>query len=144
MSTTVTRRSALSGAAAVLVGAVIGFVYGRKSDAAKSHAATGYGSGPSPAGTAKLIAPVAKVPGGGGLITSGVVLTRQDGDAVRAFSSTCTHLGCTVSRVANGKIFCPCHGSVFNAATGAVVQGPATKPLPPVSVTVRNGEVYTT
>jgi Rieske Fe-S protein len=61
---------------------------------------------------------------------------------VHAFSSTCTHLGCTVNKVTKGKIYCPCHGSVFSAQSGAVEQGPATRPLPAVQVTVRNGMVY--
>lgn len=149
MTATVTRRSALTAAAAAAIGVVAGFAYGRNSDARKSpKTGGGYiyggssGSSASPgSGPAKALASVAKVPVGGGLITSGVVLVRS-GNSVKAFSATCTHLGCQVTKVSGGKIFCPCHGSVFNASTGAVVQGPASSPLPPVQVTVRNGEVY--
>jgi Rieske Fe-S protein len=147
MTATVTRRSALTAAAALAVGAVAGFAYGRSNDARKSpNTGGGYGygagNGGSSGGAPQPIAPLATVPDGGGLITSGVVLTRS-GNTVKAFSSTCTHLGCTVNKVSSGKIFCPCHGSVFDAATGAVVQGPASSPLPAVPVTVRGGEVYT-
>lgn len=145
MTASVTRRSAVSAAAAVVVGGIVGFAYGRNSDARKRPAAsTGYGGygGSSNSGTQnKPIAAVADIPADGGLIKSGVVLV-QDGGTVKAFSSTCTHLGCTVNKVSHGKIFCPCHGSVFNASTGAVVQGPASKPLPAVPVTVTNGEVF--
>jgi nitrite reductase/ring-hydroxylating ferredoxin subunit len=146
MTATVTRRSALTAAGALAIGLVAGFAYGRNSDARnRPSSAGGYGyggGGGSSGGAPKPLAELATVPDGGGLITSGVVLTRTGG-AVKAFSSTCTHLGCTVNKVSDGKIFCPCHGSVFNAATGAVVQGPASSPLPPVPVTVRGGEVYT-
>lgn len=146
MTGPVTRRSTLAGAAALAVGLIAGFAYGRNSDARKSPSpggGYGYGGGSASTGGApKPLAALAKVPDGGGLITSGVVLTRS-GSTVRAFSSTCTHLGCTVNKVSAGKIFCPCHGSVFDAATGAVVQGPASSPLPAVPVTVRGGEVYT-
>lgn len=146
MTATVTRRSTLAGAAALAVGLIAGFAYGRNNDARKSPGSGGgygyAGGGGSTGGAPKPLAPLAKVPNGGGLITSGVVLTRS-GATVKAFSSTCTHLGCTVNKVSGGKIFCPCHGSVFDASTGAVVQGPATSPLPAVPVTVRGGEVYT-
>jgi Rieske Fe-S protein len=61
---------------------------------------------------------------------------------VRAFSATCPHQGCPVSTVANGTIDCPCHGSRFDAKTGAVVAGPAPRGLTPVAVVVRDGGVY--
>jgi Rieske Fe-S protein len=142
VSAAVSRRSALTAAAVVVAGGVIGFVYGRNSDAAKSPSrSAGQPYGGAASGTRKPLADLATVPSGGGLITSGVVLTREAG-GVHAFSSTCTHLGCTVNRVADGKIFCPCHGSVFNARTGAVEQGPATQPLPPVAITVESGVIY--
>jgi Rieske Fe-S protein len=143
MTSGIPRRSALTATAAVAVGAVAGFVYGRSSDAARAgstESRSGY-AGVSPGH--KLLARLAAIPVGSGLITSGVVLSRDSGNVVHAFSSTCTHLGCTVNKVSNGKIFCPCHGSVFDAVTGAVVQGPASKPLSPIPVTVQNGGVYT-
>ncbi|MFE3112213.1 Rieske (2Fe-2S) protein [Kitasatospora indigofera] len=52
-----------------------------------------------------------------------------------AFSSVCTHSGCAVDAPKNGQMYCPCHGSKFDAATGAVINGPATKPLPKYTVT---------
>jgi Rieske Fe-S protein len=140
MSTTVTRRSALTATAVVVAGAVTGFVYGHTNGAATSTT-----SAPGYSGTStgrNLLARLAAIPLGGGLITSGVVLIRQSGQSVHAFSSRCTHLGCTVNEVANGRIFCPCHGSVFDASTGAVLQGPASAPLPRVRVTIENGGVY--
>jgi nitrite reductase/ring-hydroxylating ferredoxin subunit len=45
-----------------------------------------------------------------------------------AFSSKCTHLGCTVQRTAEGFL-CPCHGALYDSV-GNVVKGPAREPLP--------------
>ena len=48
-----------------------------------------------------------------------------------AFSAVCTHMGCTVGFYEPELQFrCPCHGSIFSATTGAVIQGPASVPLP--------------
>jgi Rieske Fe-S protein len=48
---------------------------------------------------------------------------------VRAFSSTCTHLGCQVRWDRDATRFiCPCHGGVY-AADGSVLEGPPRRPL---------------
>ena len=36
-----------------------------------------------------------------------------------------------------------CHGSMFDAKTGKVLQGPAPQPLPAITVTVDNGQIVT-
>jgi thiosulfate dehydrogenase [quinone] large subunit len=62
-----------------------------------------------------------------------------------AFSAVCTHAGCTVGYQAESDEFvCPCHGSVYNARTGAVIQGPAPLPLPKIAIADTNGELYVT
>lgn len=70
-----------------------------------------------------------------------VYLIRK-GNSFRAVSAICTHLGCTVSRNADGNGFqCPCHGSQFNE-NAAVTGGPAPKPLPWFLVTLsRDGRI---
>ena len=51
-----------------------------------------------------------------------------DGE-LHAVSLTCTHLGCVVRfNTAEHSWDCPCHGSRFDV-DGAVLEGPATKPL---------------
>ena len=46
-----------------------------------------------------------------------------------AFSTVCTHLGCTPNYLAaEEKIKCPCHGSGFKL-TGMNFEGPAPRPL---------------
>ncbi len=68
-----------------------------------------------------------------------IVAQPSAGQAV-AFSAVCTHMGCTVAP--SGKdLNCPCHGSKFNALTGAVVNGPARQPLAKVEVKVESGQV---
>ena len=138
------RRSVLRGLAVTLVGGVAGFAVARNSGAAHpgSGAANAYGTTP---GGGRFLATLRQVPVSGGIVLAGaqVVLTRDAAGQVHGFSAVCTHQGCTVSTVAGGTIDCPCHGSRFSAETGAVVNGPATRPLPAVPVTVRNGSVYT-
>jgi Rieske Fe-S protein len=139
------RRGVLSGAAVALVGGVVGFVVGGRSSAARgprgTTAANAYGP-PAPPGGAALVA-LARVPTGGGVVLAAqkIVVTRTADGAVHAFSAVCTHQGCTVDTVTRGTIGCPCHGSQFDAGTGAVVAGPATRPLPRIGVAVRNGQV---
>jgi Rieske Fe-S protein len=130
----------------VAVGAVAGFVVARNSGAASGKAATtaanGYGAASAASG--RLLARVDQLPRDGGLILAGdkIVLTSGSDGAVHAFSAVCTHQGCTVSSVSRGQISCPCHGSRFDARTGAVVAGPAPAPLASIPITVRDGGVY--
>jgi Rieske Fe-S protein len=53
----------------------------------------------------------------------------RKGDAVRAFSTGCTHAGCRLGKEYSGFLQCGCHGSRFNAETGFPVRGPAILPL---------------
>ena len=70
------------------------------------------------------------VPVGGGLVLDGgFVVTQPEEGSYFAFSSRCTHQGCTVSDVRDDGIFCKCHGSLFALLDGTPLQGPATDPL---------------
>lgn len=146
-----TRRGALAGSAVVVAGGVVGFLVTRNSPAARatgaSAAANAYGPAPSggrAGGGGQLLARLNQVPPGGGIVVAkeAVVLTRTASGDVHAFSAVCTHQGCTVDRVSGGTIQCPCHGSRFDADTGAVRAGPAPRPLPPVTVQVKDGGIY--
>jgi len=139
------RRSFVAGGAVAVAAGIAGYFAAREKWSQATGAvasANGYGSPPAAAGV--LLAPLSQVPPGGGVVlaSKGVVLTRGTDGAVHGFSSICTHQGCTVATVANGTIDCPCHGSRFNATTGAVANGPATRPLPKVQIAVRNNDVY--
>ncbi len=70
-----------------------------------------------------------------------IIVCQPKAGQVVAFSGVCTHRNCTVVPERGTELSCPCHGSKFDAATGAVLMGPATQPLPAVPVTVQNGEV---
>lgn len=50
------------------------------------------------------------------------------GGTYKAFSSICTHEGCTVNGYNGARMICPCHGSEYDL-TGKVVAGPAPTAL---------------
>jgi Rieske Fe-S protein len=93
------------------------------------------------AGTA-LVA-TAKVPVGGGVILGGprIVVTQPAKGTFKAFSAVCTHRACTVGMVKDNVISCPCHGSAYSATDGSVKNGPATRALKAVPITVDGGQV---
>lgn len=68
------------------------------------------------------------------------IVTRTATSTAVCFSAICTHMGCTVTPKGD-EFDCPCHGSSFNAKTGAVLGGPAPSPLPKIAVTVVDGKV---
>jgi len=100
----------------------------------------------APAPTGTPLASVADVEAAGSVVVgegASAFLLAASGGSVVAHTAVCTHQGCQV--VAGGAdANCPCHKSKFNAATGAVINGPALAPLAEVPVTVANGQVYAT
>lgn len=108
-----------------------------------SSSAAPAGSGSGAAAAPAALASTSDIPVGGGkvLATKKVVITQPQSGAFHAFSAVCTHAGCIVGSVSGGTINCPCHGSRFNIANGAVVNGPAASPLPSVSIKVQGTSI---
>jgi Rieske Fe-S protein len=111
-------------------------------------APTASASGASASGAAGGNAPAAlastsQVPVGGGTILTAkkIVITQPQSGTFKAFTAVCTHAGCTVGSVSGGTINCPCHGSRFNIANGAVVNGPAASPLAAISIKVQGTSI---
>jgi nitrite reductase/ring-hydroxylating ferredoxin subunit len=78
----------------------------------------------------------AEVPAGTGAVMrrglSKLAIYKDAAGGVQTFSAVCPHLGCIVHWNGSEKTWdCPCHGSRF-ASGGAVLDGPATRPLSPV------------
>jgi Rieske Fe-S protein len=68
---------------------------------------------------------------------SKILVTRSGQDSFTAVTAVCTHEQCDVSGFESGVFVCPCHGSRYTTS-GAVVQGPATRPLASFSTQFTN------
>jgi cytochrome b6-f complex iron-sulfur subunit len=81
-----------------------------------------------------------KLPSSGYITTKDFVLFDRN-KKYWALSRRCTHLGCKLTYLEEKDILeCPCHQSQFNAQTGAVLHGPAKKPLKFLPVDKREGD----
>jgi nitrite reductase/ring-hydroxylating ferredoxin subunit len=87
------------------------------------------------------LGPAAEVPVGGAKLyrSDKLVVSQPVKGTYKAFSAVCPHRGCVVDSVDGTAVSCPCHGSRFDAETGAVLQGPATEALPAVPVRATGG-----
>ena len=61
-----------------------------------------------------------------------------------AFDDTCTHAGCSLSNgtLHGTTVTCRCHGSKFDVTSGAVLRGPATRPVRTRLVQVEHDELF--
>jgi len=151
----------VAGVVAVLVGgitAVIGRAAGRSSTPAANPSSTPAANptGPpapaaSTASTGTVVAKVSSLPVGRALSFTNSAdgnpawVVHPSGNTFVAFSAVCTHLGCQVQyEPSTVEFFCPCHGGVYDARTGQVLQGPPPAPLPTIAVHIVNGEIRVT
>jgi Rieske Fe-S protein len=86
---------------------------------------------------------VSDIPVGGGKIFDAqkVVVTQPTQGQLKCFSAICTHMGCVVHDVTDGTINCACHGSRYSIKDGAVVNGPAPRPLAAEQISVSGGNI---
>jgi Rieske Fe-S protein len=89
------------------------------------------------------LAKTADIPVGGGAVFKDqkVVVVQPTSGQFKAYTAVCTHQGCTVAKVANGTIDCPCHGSKFKIDDGSVANGPADKPLAEKQIKVDGDQI---
>ncbi|MEU7720106.1 Rieske (2Fe-2S) protein [Streptomyces tibetensis] len=138
-----TRRAVLLATGATGAAALVAACGGGGDDggSASTGSPTGQDTTGGPAG--QVLANLDEIPVGGGKIFADekVVVTQPEQGRFKAFSAICTHQRCTVGSVSDGTINCPCHGSRFKIADGAVAHGPATQPLPAEQITVEGNSI---
>ncbi|MGB0972566.1 MAG: ubiquinol-cytochrome c reductase iron-sulfur subunit [Mycobacterium sp.] len=111
--------------------------------AALAACSSGGDSGSGENSEPEVLTHTADVPVGSGVIVGTVVVTQPEAGDFKAFSAVCTHTGCLLNEVADGTINCPCHGSKFSL-DGAVLNGPAQRPLIPEDITVHGDSILLT
>lgn len=135
----VLRSAGAAGAVVAGAGALAACGSSTATSSTTAAAAAGSATSAGPATTASSAAgtTVAKsdVPVGGGKVSGQIVVAQPTAGSYTAFSAVCPHQGCLVSGVSGGRITCPCHGSAFDASSGAVTAGPAKSGLTPKKVT---------
>ena len=84
------------------------------------------------------------IPVGGGKIFAAqtTVVTQPSAGQFKVFSAVCTHMGCIVNQIADGRIDCPCHGSEYSITDGAVLAGPAPRPLPAKTIKITGDSIF--
>ncbi|MCR1782952.1 Rieske (2Fe-2S) protein [Nocardioides carbamazepini] len=154
MTSSVSRRRALTGVATLGVGVPLLAACGDDGASSADDPVTADPTSPPPSSDpassttttppaeAGLVA-AADVPVGGGVVLNDeeIVVTQPTAGEFKAFTAVCTHQGCLVGSVSDGAIHCPCHDSSFSATDGSVEGGPANGPLAEVAVTVADGQV---
>src|SRR5215472_8447264 len=105
-------------------------------------------SGPMPE---KRIAADADVPKGGVVEfhypgnDDPCLLIRLDDGRLVAYGQQCSHLSCAViPEPDRGQLRCPCHNGSFEIQEGRPIAGPPRRPLPRVTLAVRDGIIYAT
>lgn len=148
-----TRRHALAGVVTVGLGVPLLAAcgddgVGSASDAGASPSPAGGGTpdgggGSGGGGGGGGLTTTSDIPVGGGTVfpDEKVVVVQPTEGEFRAWSATCTHQGCVVTKVEDGVIVCPCHASRFSIEDGAPQGGPATSPLDEVQVTVQGDSI---
>jgi thiosulfate dehydrogenase [quinone] large subunit len=120
--------------------------------------ATGTGSGPTsttkpakePDG--KRVLAASAVPVGGSasfqdpISGQPAIAVQPEAGTFAAFDAICPHEGCIVAfSPPQKKFICPCHGSEYNGATGALLRGPSPRGLGRIPVQEGpDGELYVT
>ncbi|WP_030812397.1 Rieske (2Fe-2S) protein [Streptomyces sp. NRRL F-2799] len=146
MTQPATRRTLLATGAATLAVCCVGC--GDDGDSSSAAASTspsgGSSSASSDSGDGQALGSVSEIPEGGGKIFAAekVVVTQPEKGEYKAFSAICTHQGCTLNKVADGTVDCPCHGSKFRISDGSVAHGPATEPLAAKEIMVHGNTVH--
>ncbi|MGH8542692.1 MAG: Rieske (2Fe-2S) protein [Gammaproteobacteria bacterium] len=63
---------------------------------------------------------------------AGITVTVASADGqLYAFDDTCTHAGCSLAKgtLVGTTVTCHCHRSQFDVTSGAVLRGPASRPV---------------
>lgn len=100
---------------------------------------------------AVAIARVDEIPVGGSVIfrypdeEAPRILVRLGENDFVAYDQQCTHLLCPVlPEPEHNVLHCPCHEGYFDIRSGRPIAGPPRRPLPRVTLDIRNGIIYAT
>jgi nitrite reductase/ring-hydroxylating ferredoxin subunit len=98
---------------------------------------------PTTGSSGTVLGKASEIPVGGGMVYKDkkVIVVQPTAGTYKGYTTSCTHMGVQITAVEGGTMNCPAHGSKFKIADGSVANGPATTPLPTVTVAVEGGNV---